>query len=196
MAVRDVSVLGTLCVYTGSFVWVYTFVLDQFDTFSPFLHHIRFEKRSDFWSSEVLCCISFFRFACVEASTGSFPATIRPAAERWSDCHSAGPPVGHVSCEAQRYEGSCYRRSQGMSFSKPWKHQASIGENTGNASGSLRWIVTPLEEFLCWKWGEKGCLKLFWVREWNKRHKFGKSMLSRFREMTAPKSCQTVCVLH
>lgn len=48
MAVRDVSVLGPLCVYTGSFVWVYTFVLDQYDTLSPFLHHIRFEKRSDF----------------------------------------------------------------------------------------------------------------------------------------------------
>lgn len=60
-----------------------------------------------------MCKLSFCRFACTEASAGSFPPTIRPAVERGADRHSAGPPVGHVCCEAQRYEGGRYRCSQG-----------------------------------------------------------------------------------
>lgn len=68
-----------------------------------------------FWWSFLLlmCKLSFCRFACSEASTERFPTTIRPAVERGADRHSAGPPVGHVCCEAQRYEGGRYRCSQG-----------------------------------------------------------------------------------
>lgn len=68
-----------------------------------------------FWSSErfKMWKLSFCRFACTEASAGRFPPAIRPAAQRGGDRHSAGPPVGHVCCEAQRYEGGRYRRAQG-----------------------------------------------------------------------------------
>lgn len=60
--------------------------------------------------------LSFCRSACTEASAGRFPPAVRPAAQRGGDRHSAGPPVGHVCREAQRYEGGRHRRAQGAAI--------------------------------------------------------------------------------
>lgn len=63
-----------------------------------------------------MCKRSSCRFACSEASAGSFPAAHRPAAGWDGVCDCAGPALGHVCSEAQCHEGGGHRRAQGTFF--------------------------------------------------------------------------------
>lgn len=78
-------------------------------------------RMSRFLSSDPICRLimckpSSCRFACIEASAGRLPTTVRPAAEGGHDRHSAGPAVGHVCGEAERHEGGGYRCPQGTVY--------------------------------------------------------------------------------